>query len=172
MIIKSKTYKRVAVFEPIFEYLLRDTEMEGGFVSTRFVKGSDHSPKALAKQFERNESFRQNKRKNNVVLYMDILSFHQCDGYISNEILQLITKKYLSMRAPLSIAVATVHRHEKSHTHLHICYGIEYRTGKSVRISKSDFQNLVKLPMEQFQRRQFPELKFSEIDHNNSKKKE
>lgn len=146
--------------------------MDGGFVITRFVKGSDNSAKALAMQFERNESFRKIKRKNNVVLYMDILSFHQSDGYISNEILQGITKKYLSLRAPLSIAVATVHRHEKSHTHLHICYGIEYRTGMSVRISKKDFQNKVKLPMEHFQREQFPELKYSVIDHTNSKKKE
>ncbi|MDC7996914.1 relaxase/mobilization nuclease domain-containing protein [Gilvibacter sediminis] len=158
--------------EPIFEYLLRDPEKDGGFVITKFVKGSDRSPKSLAKQFERNETYRKIKRKNNVVLYMDILSFHQSDGYISNEILQRITKKYLSLRAPLSIALATVHRHEKSHTHLHICYGIEYRTGISVRISKNNFQNKIKLPMEQFQREQFPELKYSEIDHTNSKKKE
>lgn len=170
MIIKSKSYKNIAVYHPVFEYLLRESERESGFVITKFVKGTGQSPEELARQFLKNEEYRKNRRKNNVVLYMDILSFHSEDGEIPNDILKRITKKYISLRAPLSMAIATVHRHEKSHTHIHVCFsGTEYRTGKSNRISRDDFKNKVKLPTEEFQRAHFPELKFSKIDHDKSK---
>lgn len=169
LIIKSKSYKNLAAVQPIFEYLLRDSEQEGGFVITKFIKGNDHSPQELAKQFKHNEeSYRLNKRSNQIVMYMDILSFHELDGHIPNSTLQKITKKYLSLKAPRSIAVATVHRHEKSHTHLHICYGIEYRTGVSVRVSKTRFRE-IKIEMEAYSK-QF-NLTHSAIDHSKSVKK-
>jgi hypothetical protein len=71
------------------------------------------------------------------------------------------------------MTLCTVHRNEKSHTHLHFVFsGTHYRTGNASRISRDDFKNKVKLPMEAFQRTNFPELKLSEINHDkNSKKK-
>ena len=101
---------------------------------------------------------------------MDILSFHPRDAErLSNEKLHQITLKYLSLRAPKSIAIATVHKNEKNHTHLHICFsGVEYKTGKSIRISKDDFQQKVKLEMEKYQQEVFPELLLSKIKHEKS----
>ena len=168
MIIKSKSYKHPKSFTTVLNYILRQQEQTHGFVLTKFIKEKDICVENIAKELVLNESYRLNPRKNNVRLYMDILSFHAKDtAQLTNEKLQTIALEYLSLRAPRSIAIATVHRHEKQHTHLHICFsGVEYKTGKSIRISKDDFKLKVKIPMEQYQRKHFPELSLSEIDHH------
>lgn len=170
MIIKSKSYKSKNSFSTVISYILREQEREQGFVLTKFFKGNDQDAEYFAKQLLINESYRQIKRKNNVKLYMDILSFHAKDSEkLTNEKLQIMALKYLSLRAPKSMAIATVHRNEKDHVHLHICFsGVEYKTGKSIRISKDDFKYKVKIPMEQFQQQRFPELSLSEINHDRS----
>lgn len=170
MIIKSKSYKRVQSFTTVLGYIFREQEKDETFVLTKYIKGRNLSIEELHSQFQSNEELRLNKRKNNVVLYMDILSFHPKDAErLNNEKLYQITLKYLSLRAPKSIAVATVHRNEKDHTHLHICFsGVEYKTGKSIRLSKEDFKHKVKLPMEKYQQDVFHELILSKIRHEKS----
>lgn len=171
MIIKSKSYKTSRSFTTVLNYIFRENERNNGFELTKFIKRKNLSVEQLQEQFYNNEQFRLNKRKNNVMLYMDILSFHPKDTErLTNEKLHQITLKYLSLRAPKSIAVATVHRNEKHHTHLHIVFsGVEYKTGKSIRISKDDFQKKVKLEMEQYQQEVFPELMLSKIRHEKSR---
>ena len=170
MIVKSKSYKNKVCYFPVLDYILRESEQENGFIITKFINGTGRSTTELARQYLQNETYRKNRRKNNVLLYMDILSFHSDDSEkLNNEALKKIAKKYISLRAPLSMVVATVHRNSKSHTHLHFAIsGTEYRTGKSNRISRDDFKNKVKLPMEQFQQLHFPQLERSEIDHDKS----
>ena len=170
MIIKSKSYKTTRSFTTVLNYIFRESEIDNGFRLTKFIKGKDLTVEELQNQLLINERLRVNKRKNNVVLYMDILSFHPRDAQrLTNEKLHQITMKYLSLRAPNSIAIATVHKNEKDHTHLHICFsGVQYKTGKSIRISKDDFQNKVKLPMEKYQQEVFPELVLSKIQHEKS----
>lgn len=170
MIIKSKSYKTSKSFSTVLNYIFRENERNNGFELTKFIKGKNLFPDELSSQFRFNEQFRINKRKNSVVLYMDILSFHPRDAErLTNDKLHQIALKYLSLRAPKSIAVASVHRNEKDHTHLHIVFsGIEYKTGKSIRISKDDFQKKVKLPMEKYQQEAFPELMLSKIRHEKS----
>ena len=170
MIIKSKSYKTTRSFTTVLNYIFRESEIDNGFRLTKFIKGKDLTVEELQNQLLINEKFRLNRRKNNVVLYMDILSFHPKDAQrLTNEKLHQITMKYLSLRAPNSIAIATVHKNEKDHTHLHICFsGVQYKTGKSIRISKDDFQNKVKLPMEKYQQEVFPELVLSKIRHEKS----
>ena len=167
MIIKSKSYKTTKSFATVLNYIFRENERNSGFELTKFIKGKNLSVEELSSQFRSNEQFRINRRKNNVVLYMDILSFHPRDAErLTNDKLHQIALKYLSLRAPKSIAVATVHKNEKDHTHLHIVFsGIEYKTGKSIRMSKEDFQNKVKIPMEKYQQEVFPELILSKIKH-------
>ena len=167
MIIKSKSYKTTKSFATVLNYIFRENERNSGFELTKFIKGKNLSVEELSSQFRSNEQFRINRRKNNVVLYMDILSFHPRDAErLTNDKLHQIALKYLSLRAPKSIAVATVHRNEKYHTHLHLVFsGIEYKTGKSIRMSKEDFQNKVKIPMEKYQQEVFPELMLSKIKH-------
>lgn len=170
MIIKSKSYKHTRSFTTVLGYILRETEKDQAFMLTKFIKGKDLSIEQLHAQLLSNEGLRVNRRKNNVVLYMDILSFHPQDAErLSNEKLHQIALKYLSLRAPKSIALATVHRHEKEHTHLHICFsGVEYKTGRSIRISREDFKQKVKLEMEKYQQDVFPELTLSKIRHEKS----
>lgn len=167
MIIKSKSYKTTKSFNTVLDYIFRENEKNYGFELTKFIKGKNLFPEELSSQFRFNEQFRINQRKNSVVLYMDILSFHPRDAErLTNDKLHQIALKYLSLRAPKSIAVATVHRNEKYHTHLHLVFsGIEYKTGKSIRMSKEDFQNKVKIPMEKYQQEVFPELMLSKINH-------
>jgi len=84
----------------------------------------------------------------------------------------IIARQYLKLRSPLSVALVIAHRKEKDHVHLHILLsGVEYKTGKSVRISRDDFKNKVKLPAEQYVRKHFPELERSAINHQKSSKK-
>jgi len=165
MIIKSKSYKKNRAFKTVIAYILREAEQDGSFVLTRFIKGKDFSAEAMAKQFEENERHRIHKRKNNVKLFMEVISFHRDDAEkLNNSKLEKIARKYISTRSPLSVSIATVHR-DKAHTHLHFVFsGCEYRTGKSTRLSKSEFKER-KLIMERFQRERFPELKRSEIQH-------
>ena len=167
MIIKSKSYKTTKSFSTVLNYIFRENERNNGFELTKFIKGKNLFPDELSSQFRFNEQFRINKRKNSVLLFMDILSFHPRDAErLTNDKLHQIALKYLSLRAPKSIAVATVHRNEKYHTHLHLVFsGIEYKTGKSIRMSKEDFQNKVKIPMEKYQQEVFPELMLSKINH-------
>ena len=169
MIIKSKSYKTTRSFTSVLNYIFRENEKDNGFVVTKFIKGKGLSVEELGQQLLHNEQFRLNKRKNNVLLYMDILSFHPRDAErLTNDKLHQIALKYLSLRAPKSIAIATVHKNEKNHVHLHICFsGVEYKTGKSIRITKEDFQKL-KLEMEKYQQEVFPELILSKIKHEKS----
>ena len=170
MIIKSKSYKTTKSFATVLNYIFRENERNSGFELTKFIKGKNLFVDELSSQFRFNEQFRINKRKNSVLLYMDILSFHPRDAErLTNDKLHQIALKYLSLRAPKSIAVATVHRNEKYHTHLHLVFsGIEYKTGKSIRMSKEDFQKKVKLEMEKYQQETFPELMLSKIKHEKS----
>jgi len=166
MIIKSKSYK-TACYKGVLEYLLRESEKENGFVISRFLKGDNQDVNNLIKQFIQNESYRKHVRKNNVKMYMDILSFKSEDAkHLTNEKLIKISKKYIALRSPRSLSLVTVHRNEKSHTHLHCVFsGTHYLTGMANRISREDFKNYVKLPMEVFQQEHFPELKASSINH-------
>ncbi len=176
MIIKSKSYKSEGCYLPVINYVLREAEQDDSFVLTRFIKGKNLSPEEIAKQYRDNEKCRVNPRKNNVKLYMEIISFHSDNAKdLTNYKLKKIARKYLSLRSNLSVALATAHRKEKDHVHLHILLsGTEYKTGKSVRISRDDFKNKVKISMERFQEKHFPELERSKINHKreiDSKKK-
>jgi hypothetical protein len=99
---------------------------------------------------------------------MEIISFHKENTKdLTNEKLKRIARHYLRLRSKHSIAVVTVHRKEKDHVHLHVLLsGIEYKVGRSIRISKDDFKNKVKLPMERFQERFHPDLERSKINHD------
>ncbi len=173
MIIKSKSYKHNKAFKTVVDYALREAEQDDSFVLTRFIKGKGLSNEEISNQLLENEQYRVNPRKNNVKLYMEILSFKSENSKdLDNTKLKKIARKYLSLRSPLSVALVTAHKKEKDHVHLHILLsGTEYKTGKSVRISRDDFKHKVKIPAEQYVHKQFPELEISAINHNPSKKK-
>lgn len=122
------------------------------------------------KQFKDNEKFRLRKRKNSVYLNHEIISFHRdSTKHLSIEKLEQLVREYFRLRGNM-LAVATAH-YDRYHIHLHICTSaIEYRTGKSMRMSRAELVALKK-SLQQFQQERFPELSKSVVQHGKGSKK-
>jgi hypothetical protein len=117
------------------------------------------------KQFKDNEQYRQFKRANSVLLTHEIISFHKDDAKnISLDKLEDIARQYVKERNINGMFVAVPH-FDKEHYHIHIAAsGIEYRTGKSMRLSKTDLQKLKK-GIQEYQIAKYPELSKSLVNH-------
>jgi hypothetical protein len=168
MIVKIKTYKR-PVFDRLLKYMLHDEgrlfdNKKHSFLIKHNLKGNSISQ--WVKQFKENETFRKLRRKGNVIFTHEIISFHKDDaGNISLDKLEDIARQYIQKRNINGMFVAVPH-FDKSHYHIHICAsGVEYRSGKSMRMSKGDFQKLKK-DIQQYQLEQFPELSKSVVKHD------
>jgi hypothetical protein len=137
------------------------------FVLTRNLKGKN--PEKWASQYLKNESFRLRKRSDSVYLTHEILSWHREDSAnITLEKLEDIVGEYLRLRNENGIHVAVPH-FDKSHYHVHICSsGIEYRTGKTMRLSKIDLHKLKK-DIQNYQLEKYPELSKSVVAHGSNK---
>lgn len=164
-IVKIKTYKK-----PKFEYLLRYMcesedrlfDAQGkSFTITHNIRGN--SIDAWVKQFQENETYRLRKRKNSVYINHEIISFHRDDtDSLSMEKLELLIRKYIQLRNPNGCYVAVPHF---DRYHVHICSSaIEYRTGKSMRMSREEFAALKK-NLQDYQVETFPELSRSVVRH-------
>jgi hypothetical protein len=138
------------------------------FVITHNLKGNRID--RWVKQFKENEEFRKRKRSDSVLLTHEILSWHKEDTKnISLEKMEKITNEYIQKRNPNGIYVAVPH-FDKNHYHIHICAsGVEYRTGKSLRMSKIGFQKL-KRDIQNYQVEHFPELSNSIVAHGKKEK--
>lgn len=138
------------------------------FVIAYNLKGNTISE--WEKQFRDNELYRLRKRTDSVLLTHEILSWHRDDaGNISLAKLEAMTRQYIQMRNPKGMYVATGH-FDKQHYHVHICAsGIEYKTGKSLRLPKTELQKLKK-EIQQYQIEHFPELAKSIVQHGRKEK--
>ena len=92
------------------------------------------------------------------MLSHEILSWHKYDSEkLSLEKLKAIGMEYIQQRNPKGIYVMVPH-FDKDHIHLHVCAsGVEYKSGKTLRLSKADF-NKFKKDIQNFQKERFPEL--------------
>jgi len=172
MIIKIKSHKR-QVFKQILEYMLNDKdrlfdENKNSFAITHNLKG-----KTVAEwenQYKANEQFRKCKRSDSVYLTHEILSWHRDDAKnITHPKMEEMAREYIRQRNPKGIYVAVPH-FDKQHYHIHICAsGIEFKTGKSLRLAKTNLQNLKK-NIQQFQIERFPELSKSVVQHGKKDK--
>ncbi|MEO8087792.1 MAG: relaxase/mobilization nuclease domain-containing protein [Bacteroidota bacterium] len=169
MIIKIKSHKR-DVFEKILQYMMNNKDRlfdkdKSTFIITHNLKGK--SINDWVKQFKANEMLRANKRKDSVRLTHEILSWHREDAKnITLEKMEDMAREYIKLRNPNGIYVAVPH-FDKQHFHLHICAsGVEYKTGKSLRLSKTDLQKLKK-GIQNYQQEKFPELSYSVVRHGN-----
>src|SRR6266513_2152857 len=80
-----------------------------------------------------------------------------------------MAREYIRQRNPRRIYVAIPH-FDKEHYHIHICAsGIEYKTGKSLRLTKPNLLALKK-NIQQFQIEKFPELSKSVVGHGKKEK--
>ena len=172
MIVKIKSHKRPA-FEKLLEYMLHGKDRlfnkEGkSFIVTQNLKGS--SIAEWARQFKFNEEFRLRKRKDSVYLTHEILSWHKEDAkHITLAKMETMAREYIRLRNPRGIYLAVPH-FDREHYHIHIlASSIEYRTGKSMRLSKQNLQKLKK-DIQQFQLERFSELSKSVVEHGKKEK--
>ena len=138
------------------------------FAITHNLKGD--SITEWVKQYQKNEEYRQHKRTNSVILTHEILSWHKDDAKdISLSKLEDMAREYIRHRNPNGMYVAVPH-FDKEHYHIHICAsGIEYRTGKTMRLAKKDLQ-ILKQNVQQYQLEKYPELCKSIVNHGQQKK--
>jgi hypothetical protein len=70
-----------------------------------------------------------------------ILSWHWDDAkHITIAKMEEMAREYIRLRHPKGIFVAVPH-FDKQHYHIHICAtGIEFKTGKSLRLTKTELQ--------------------------------
>lgn len=172
MIVKVKAFKSPE-FGRLLEYMTNEKkrlfdEKGKSFAITHNMKG--HTIANWEKQFKENELFRNVTRTDSTYLTHEILSWHKDDAKdITLEKMEQMTREYISKRNPNGMYVAVPH-FDKDHYHIHICAsGVEYRTGKSLRISKPDFSKLKK-DIQDFQLKKFPELSKSVVEHGKKDK--
>jgi hypothetical protein len=80
-----------------------------------------------------------------------------------------MAREYIRLRNSKGMYVAVPH-FDKQHYHIHICAsGIEYKTGKSLRLTKPELQKLKK-DIQQYQLEKFPELLKSVVAHSGKAK--
>lgn len=159
MVTKSKTRKDKN-FRQLVEYIHKDgatTEQSFTYVHNMDVNPND--TEGMIRAFEENDRYRK-ARKNGVAQYHEYLSFSPKDSEaIKKEpfILQDIAQKYISLRAPNSLAIARPH-YDAKHLHLHFLFsGSERESSSPTRISKRDFQQ-VKDRIWEYQKERYPQL--------------
>jgi len=120
------------------------------------------------KEFEANEKFRLHKRKDSVTAYHTIISFSTKDReHITEKTLRAVAKQYMKVRGTDALYIGTAH-YDKSHVHLHLVMsGTKYLTGQANRLSRAQFHEL-KISMDKFQQKNFPELIHSLPRHGRS----
>src|SRR5689334_22973810 len=136
MIVKSKSRKR-KTWGQLLNYMEHGTD-ERSVVVTHNVRGA--TTDEWEREFLEAEANRTVKRTDSVTLYHEIISFHDDDyNAVTSETLEDIALQYINLRAELGLVVAMSH-HDRDHVHLHFCIsGIEHSTGKSMRMSKTQF---------------------------------
>lgn len=180
MIIKSKTRKNRS-FKQAINYVLRE-EAQPLFVLTHNVEGT--TPGSWLKSFQQNEEERRRNRKNTVKIIHIILSWHQRDTEkLTQDAMKEMSRQFMENYNPHAVYIAVGHPSERkvnresdpnyavyedteisSGSHVHLIIGGVDRFGRSLRLSKAQFQK-VKQDAEDFQQERYPELKHSQINH-------
>lgn len=134
-----------------------------GFLITHNLRGDEIE--GWVNQFKRNETFRQHKHKHKNYLTHEILSWHKDDvKNITLDKMEDMARQYIQLRNPNGMYVAIPH-FDKEHWHIHFCISaLEYKTGKAMRMSKKEYQELKK-NIQQYQIEKFPELSNSIVNH-------
>ena len=99
------------------------------------------------------------------MLTHEFLSFSPEDTpQLTVEKLYDLTRAYIYFRNPNGMYVAVPH-FDKDHIHIHLCVAsIEYRSGSSMRMTKTQFRQF-KHKVQEYQVEHYPELTHSLVDH-------
>lgn len=173
MIIKIKSLKNRRCFLNLLGYMLHDKDRlfdskGNSFAVTHNLKGD--SVEECVKQYKENEEYRQRKRVDSVLATHEIISFHRDDAEnITLGKLEDIARQYIKERNINGVYVAVPH-FDREHYHIHICAsGVEYQTGKSMRLAKKDLQ-ILKQRIQGYQLARYPELSSSIVNHGKTPK--
>ena len=155
------------------EYLFKDDKKLSDAQHLSFIIRKNIRTKTLEKnikEFEHNETLRTYKRKDGVKLYHTVISFNNKDReHITEKTLRDISKQYMKLQGNDNMYLGTAH-FDQDHIHLHFAVsGTKYMTGKANRLTKQDFKEL-KLSMDVFQKKHYPELTNSLPNHNKQTK--
>lgn len=172
MIIKIKSNKK-PTFRSLLKYMFnnRDRLKDSSNNSFTLIHNlKDGGIENWHKQLIQNEHFRKVKRSNSVYFTHEILSWHRDDSkHLTLDKMEDMTKEYIAKRNPKGMYIATAH-FDKGHYHVHIlASGIEYRIGKSLRMSRTELSDLKK-GMQEYQLSKYPELLKSIIKQVNKGK--
>jgi len=175
MIVKIKPHHNKKSFHSLLDYMINDKDRlfdnEGkSFAIAHNLKGDNIEE--WEEQLRENEQYRLNKRSDSVLLTHEIISWHKDDAEnISLEKLEDMAREYIQQRNPNGMYIAVQH-FDKEHYHVHICAsGIEYRTGKGMRLAKKDLQ-ILKQKIQQYQIEKYPELNKSIVRHGAPQKEQ
>lgn len=113
-------------------------------------------------EFKANDRYRK-ERKNGVVMYHEILSWHEKDSpHLNVSILEDIVRHYIQLRAPDSLCLAVPH-FDKGHKHIHLLFsGTEYKSAKTLRMDNRQFKTL-RQGIERYQQEKYPHIRHSHI---------
>ncbi len=164
MILKTLTRTSNSSVGSLVKYVLKENpDLNGGMVLPWNVAGQ--SVDEFIQSFQENESHRLHNRKGSVKLSHVIISIAPDDQtHVDIPMLEAMALKYIELRGIQGQYLAVAHQ-EKDHKHLHIVEsGLQFQTGKSMRISKEEHKDL-RIQLQAFQQEQFPELQFSIADH-------
>lgn len=104
-------------------------------------------------------------RKDGNILYHEYISFAASDTeHLTPEVLQDIANAYQQLRAPHALCYAKAHRNAHC-VHIHFAFTANNRgETKRIRLSTAQFAS-IKNQMEQYQRKKYPQLANSHVDH-------
>lgn len=161
MIVKILT-RHSPSYEALIRYMLKGEAHKEVF--THNLRGTTVSE--WTQEFAQNESWRTRFRSDQTYLYHEIISFSANEDQTVYTPLMLadIARKYIEFRGTQGVYVGAVHK-DKDHVHIHFCTsGLEFRTGKSFRLSRSELQTL-KMKLQQYHIDRYPELVESICQH-------
>lgn len=149
-------------WKQLLEYMDRGSD-ERSALFTHNLKGD--SILEWVQEFRQNERSRLSNRKDNVRVFHEVISFGTEDGArLDDAMLEDLVKEYVQLRAERALVVAIGHRDtETIHVHLAIS-GVEYMTGKGMRVSKQRFA-AIKRELQNYQLQRYPELEHSIVQH-------
>ncbi len=174
MIVKSISHtSRNASVKNLISYVFGDKDMtneKGESVTVTNLLRGDRGK--WAEQFHRVEARRKRFYAGREVrIYHEILSWHR-DSKPSKEQLEDLMYRYIQYRCqdkPV-LAFGSIHFSE-SHYHAHLCIQGVDAYGSSIRMSKFDYKNKVRVRMNEYERNQYPEVsKMSFIDYSEPSK--
>ena len=113
-------------------------------------------------QFEDNATYCKARKGGNYLIH-EWLSFGKDDRHaITPDMLRDLTEKYLSLRAPMGVALAKPH-YDRDHVHVHVMLAAnEYHSPKKLRLDSTQFIG-VRRDLEAFQLEKYPELEHSGV---------